>query len=64
MRPTITGNPKTDRIVSAMLADGESLSRIRKKVNLSSIQLEKLRNYMAMQNESDELDDIRRIAGI
>ena len=64
MRPTITGNLKTDRIVSAMLADGESLSRIRKKVNLSSIQLEKLRNYMAMQNESDELDDIRRIAGI
>ena len=64
MRPTITGNPKTDRIVSAMLADGESLSRIRKKVNLSSIQLEKLRNYMAMQNESDELDDIPRIAGI
>ena len=70
MRPQITGNPKTDMIVLAMIADGESIGSIRKRANLDSIQLSKLRHYMAMkrrqpkQNESDELDDIRRIAGI
>ena len=70
MGPQITGNPKADRIVLAMIADGASIGSIRKKANLDSIQLSKLRHYMAMkrrqpkQNESDELGDILRIAGI
>ena len=33
MRPKITGNPKTDMIVLAMIADGESIGSIRKRAN-------------------------------
>ena len=57
MRPTITGNPKMDLIVKKLLADGESLGSIRKKVNLSSIQLQKLRDYMAMQRRQPQQNE-------